>query len=61
VIEIPGPDERTWKIDGKPVNMNLEALTWEELHLLLQKLEEHLSRSIKARRLVRKEIERRGR
>jgi hypothetical protein len=60
VIEIPGPDERDWKIGGKPVNMDLDGLTLEELRVLLRELERILSKSLKARRLVRKEIEKRG-
>ena len=60
LIEIPGPDERTWRIGGKPVDMHLEDLSDAELAQLLQKLEQILSKSLKARRLVRKEIEQRA-
>lgn len=65
MIEIPSSDPRTWKIAGESIDKlaafaaSIEGLDTEELLKTLREVERKLSLSMKVRRVLRKEIEKR--
>jgi hypothetical protein len=61
LIEIPSPDPKTWKILRTKFEKDLEALSLEELQQMLDALGKNIAKGMRARQLVRAELERRRR
>ena len=61
MIELGGPDEKDWRIGETALERRVRELSDEGLRDLLAELQKIMSKTLRARRVVQAEIERRGR